>query len=116
MTDTLWCEIPYDIQQDLVDWYNQRGLLTYSDTDLDDTGEGFVDEDDEIRNKLAKLYGEGKFHSWHCPSCHEKVYNGQPDNWDDFQSVLEQDFASYPGQPDELNADIVSKQCDECRL
>lgn len=81
-------------QTDLIAWYN------------------VVPEqvDDEDKALLLELFNNGQFEAWHCPKCGERCYNGQPENWDNFQGVDNVDHCSYPSVRDE-----TAKWCDDCR-
>jgi hypothetical protein len=93
-----WKQLNEQEQNDLLTWYN------LSETDAAD------------RRKLAALLGNGQFHAWDCPLCGERVYYGNPDNWDDYQGVCQADYCSYPGCTDYYTARLVSQMCDQCRM
>ena len=93
-----WNELPMQAQEDLTAWYNQAGELTGNE-----------------RTRLAKLYAAGRFHAWDCPTCGERVYDGDPDDWGDFQGVLQRDLSSFPGLPEVFVDAIIGRQCDDCR-
>lgn len=76
---------------DLIEWYNV--------SDLDDV-------DIEL---LADLFNAGNFESWACPGCDDRVYDGQPEDWEDFQGVCQIDRVSYPGFGED------DDRCDHCR-
>ena len=93
-----WEELTNREQEDLREWYNQRDLVGHE------------------RRLLADLFIQGKFHAWNCPTCGERCYWGDPDDWGDFQGVRQLDFTSYPGQPEHYTDWITSRQCDDCRM
>lgn len=77
------------VATDLVSWYNVSDLI---DADL---------------RILAELYLAGGFRAWDCLTCGDRVYEGSPENWDNFQGVCQVDYVSYP--------EGSRKQCDYCR-
>ena len=85
-----WDEIPYETQEDLLEWYNIRP----------------EDIDAEDKVLLSTLYNKGQFHAWNCPLCSERVYLGEPEDWAFFQGVQQVDYTSFPG-------DV--RLCDDCR-
>lgn len=96
---TNWNDLSEQVKDDLTEWYNVRAdNLTQAD-----------------KNRLAALYGKGQFHAWDCPMCGDRVFHGEPDNWDNFQGVCEVDYTSYPGDDDVFAAEYLEKLCDDCR-
>lgn len=91
-----WDELPEEAKVDMLTWFN-----------VDVTTE-------KEKRTLAKLYSQGKFHSWDCPRCNDRVCYGSPDNWDNFQGVQQPDYASYPGCDSPLK--IRLQLCDQCRM
>ncbi len=89
-----WDKLPKQVKIDLIAWFNS------------------VFEDTKI---LARLYLDGKFQAWDCPDCGDRVYLAQPDNWKDFQGVLQADFISYPGDKEKYQESWICQQCDDCR-
>lgn len=83
---------PEKTAEDVVAWYNSSS------------------PDDEDIERLFNLVIDGKFEAWDCPTCGDRVFNGQPDDWGDFQGAWQQDLISYPG-----NNRNSEKQCDSCR-
>lgn len=96
---TNWNDLSEQVKSDLTAWYNVR------DEDLTQAD----------KNKLATLYGKGQFHAWDCPACGGRVYDGNPDDWGEFQGVCQVDYMSYPGDPDVFVTDYLRRMCDECR-
>jgi hypothetical protein len=92
-----WDNLPVQAQKDLLEWLNSS-IPTRAD-----------------KRRLAKLYYDGLFHAWDCPTCGDRVYHGEPENWDHFQGVHEMDFSSYPGWNKIFTQEIIEKQCDHCR-
>ena len=84
------------IQDDLIEWFN------------------VAVPDDEDKKLLLKLYIDDRFYAWDCPECNTRVFRGDPDSWDDFQSSQNQDF-SYFGNPDKYQQDYIDACCDSCR-
>lgn len=96
-----WENISPEIQKHLIEWYN------VSEEDL-------TDEDYE---NLTILYEKGQFEHWECPLCGAHVYVGSPDNWDNFQGVLNADFCSYPiSDNSRYNEEFSKRLCDYCRM
>ena len=95
----VWEELPEQLRNDLVEWYNVRP----DDMDANDRG------------RLAALYSNGLFHAWDCPMCGERVRVGEPEDWGHFQGVNGADFMSYLGFPEIYTAEIIARQCDQCR-
>jgi hypothetical protein len=93
----LWDSLPKQAKDDLAEWYNVKDL----------TGRD--------KTRLAKLYYAGRFHAWDCPTCGERVYDGDPEDWGDFQGVRQVDHTSYPGRSDIFTDEVIGKQCDHCR-
>lgn len=84
------------LTEDLLEWFNV-------------TIEGVDREDVE---RLAVLAEEGRFKAWDCPTCEPsvtRVFESDPEDWDHFQGVCENDRVSYPG------AGPSDKRCDHCR-
>ncbi len=92
-----WDKLPEQTRVDLINWFDAVSLSL---------------EDTKI---LAWLYLDGKFQAWDCPDCGDRVYLAQPDNWEDFQGVLQADFVSYPGDKEKYQETWISQQCDDCR-
>ena len=90
-------ELPTQLQDDLRNWFN------------------ISDPDPADLQRLATLYTDGRFHAWDCPRCGERVTHGEPEDWDYFQGVCDQDFASYPGDKEEHVPDFLARLCDDCR-
>lgn len=68
-----WIEIDDDTQAALIEWYNIRE----EDLDADDL------------KRLASLYHDGKFEYGECTECGEKWCDGRPDDWGNFQGIME---------------------------
>jgi len=94
---TKFDDLDIEIQRDLLEWYN------------------LVNVSREEKEMLAKLYNDGRFASWDCPECKCRVYVGDPEDWDDFQGVLQRDMISYPGYQEKYTYDYLMKMCDDCR-
>jgi hypothetical protein len=92
-----WGELDQQLQEDLLAWYNRS------------------EPTDDDKAQLAKLYGKGQFHSWDCPRCGDRVCVANPDDWGDFQGVLQADYASYPGDDTVYQPEYIEKMCDTCR-
>jgi len=90
-------ELSQQIQDDLIEWYNT------ANPSKDDLA------------LLLNLYLDGQFRAWECENCGDRVYEGNPDNWDDFQGVLNQDFC-YFGNKDKYTGDYLDALCDGCRM
>lgn len=91
-------DLPEMVQEDLTAWFNVRKL---------------DNEDDKIR--LLDLYQSGRFEAWDCPECpNERVYKGNPDSYNHFQGVLNQDF-SFFGNSDKYTEEYLEQMCDSCR-
>ena len=93
-----WSAIPQQAKTDLLEWLN------------------VAEPDAQDRQRLARLYAAGKFHAWNCPTCGERVYYGNPGDWDHFQGVRQVDHMSYPGYPEYFAPRTISQQCDSCRM
>lgn len=66
---------------------------------------------------LYDLFAAFKFSAWDCPECGtERVYQGDPDDWNNFQGAAQQDFTSYPGDATKYTPEYLSKMCDHCRM
>ena len=93
-------ELPQLVQDDLITWLNVQ----------------FESKDDgkEDKKRLLDIYQSGSFCAWDCPECGERVYDGQPDNWDYFQGSLNRDF-SYFGDEDKYTSEYIKAICDNCR-
>lgn len=89
--------LPQYVQDDLTEWYNVR------------------EPDAADKRRLVKLYAEGRFHAWHCPTCGERVRSGDPEDWGHFQGVLEPDYSSYPGDHELHTPETIVRQCVDCR-
>lgn len=111
-----WMDIPVHVRHDLLEWNNE----TYKPNPMPCGPETVnpLDEPDidpKQLERLEYLYNWGKFHAGDCPTCGTRVYFGEPTNWDHFQGVRQQDFASYPGEPEKYGEEFVRSQCDSCR-
>jgi hypothetical protein len=93
----IWDGLPEQAKTDLEEWFNVKNL----------TG--------REKTRLAKLYCAGQFHAWDCPTCGERVYDGEPEDWGHFQGVQQVDHASYPGRSGIFTDEIIGRQCDGCR-
>jgi hypothetical protein len=62
-----WHQIDSLTQDDLITWYNIR------------------DVDARDKRLLARLYTKGQFLAYDCAHCGERVRQGQPEDWRDFQ-------------------------------
>ena len=93
----IWVELPEQAQADLLEWFNCSK------------------PDSEDKMRLADLFSAGKFHAWDCPTCGDRVYHGEPEDWDHFQGVREADHMSYPGMPEVFALELIEKQCNDCR-
>lgn len=91
-----FCELPYDIQDDLIAWFNTT-------------------PDEYEEEALTELYTEGKFNAWNCPKCGIRVYLGEPDDWEDYQGVMQADYTSYPGNSCIYTPEYLKSLCDGCR-
>lgn len=80
-----WDDIPEDMKEDLTTWYNQGCFL----------GE-------EDKNLLNKLYWNGTFNSWECANCGVMCYEGQPDDWGNFQGCH--------------NTEHIGELCTDCTM
>ncbi len=96
---TNWNDLPEHVKNDLIAWYNLRP-------------EDLCPSD---KNKLTALYDKGLFHAWDCPQCGERVYEGEPEQWDGFQGVCQVDYTSYPGDSDVFQPEYIKRLCDACR-
>ena len=85
------------IQKDLIEWYNVS------------------EPDDEDKKLLLELYLDGRFRAWNCAGCGDRVYDGQPDSWDNFQGTLNRDFC-YFGDPDKYQEEYLQALCNNCRM
>ena len=97
MTQPTFNQLPEQTKEDLKDWMNLRDL----------------EESDKIL--LADLFNAGDFSAWDCPECGTCVFHGDPENWDDFQGVDNQDFATYSGDAEKYQTAYLEKCCDSCR-
>lgn len=91
MSETSWEDLDEETREDLTNWRNARNLTK---------------EDKEL---LARLHVEGRFKAWDCPSCGDRVYEAEPESWDDFQGASQNDRTSYPGLGES------DPRCDSCR-
>lgn len=82
---------PAQLAQDLIDWFNCTAL------DVEDI------------ERLVFLVAKGRFEAWECPTCDERVFEGQPIDWGHFQGVWQNDRVSYPGTGSN------DKRCNSCR-
>lgn len=90
-------DLPDTVKKDLTRWFNVRNL-----------------DNSEDKTRLLELYQEGKFQAWDCPKCNDRVYKGNPDSYNNFQGVLNQDF-SFFGNRDKYTEDYIEQMCDTCR-
>ena len=90
-------DLPDMVKEDLIAWFNVRNL-----------------ENEEDKICLLELYQSGRFQAWDCPECNERVYEGNPYSYNNFQGVLNQDF-SYIGNRDKYTTDYIELMCDTCR-
>ena len=89
-------DLPEEVQNDLSEWFNVKEL------------------DEKDKQLLLELYKEGQFYAWDCPKCNARVFEGNPDDWDNFQGALNQDFC-YFGDEDIYQPDYLRALCDNCR-
>ena len=89
-------ELPSEVQKDLTEWFN------------------VIDPSNKDKQLLLELYQDNRFRAWDCPECGDRVYNGDPDSYDNFQGVLNQDF-SYFGNTDKFTEEYINAMCDHCR-
>lgn len=89
-------ELPDQIQRDLREWFNSE-------------------PDEDEKQQLLKLYVDGNFHAWNYAECGNRVFDGQPHNWDYFQGAQNRDF-SFFGNRDKYQADYLDALCDNCRM
>lgn len=66
-----WRDIPESTQNDLIEWYNQRDI------------------DSRDKRILARLYHAHQFYAYDCGYCGDRVRQAQPDNWNNFQGVCQ---------------------------
>ena len=90
--------LDHQTQHDLLEWFNVR-----EPSSLD-------------KMKLAELAEQGLFEAWDCPKCGDRVYRGQPRNWNNYQGVLQVDYTSYPGAPERHTLEYLESMCDHCRM
>lgn len=95
-----WADLSDQQQDDLTEWYNIRP----------------EDMDDEDRQRLADLAGAGRFRAWNCAECGDRVRQGAPEDWGNFQGVQQPDFTSYPGDGERHTPEYLSWMCDSCRM
>ncbi len=100
-----WGELDADLREALVEWYN----LAPGEEDGDD---GLDDGD---RESLLGLVEAERFWFWDCPVCDERCTHGDPEDWSNFQGVCNQDYQSYPGDPDIFTDEARIALCDDCR-
>ena len=89
-------QLSQQVQDDLTAWYN------------------VCEPDTTDKQRLFRLYMQGEFEAWDCPECGERVYRGNPESYDNFQGVRNQDF-SFFGNSDKYTADYIESMCDNCR-
>jgi len=92
-----WKDLPDAVQEDLRMWFNSADLTKH----------------DKVI--LFRLYKSGQFRAWDCPGCGDRVYEGNPRNYDEFQGVLNQDF-SFFGDYNKHTQKYITACCDSCRL
>lgn len=91
-----WKEVPEQAQQDMLEWLNS------------------TKPDASDKRRLAKLYFTGKFHAWNCVECGDRVYFGNPVEWNHFQGARQADYISFPGSRDSPRRNAM--KCDHCRM
>lgn len=101
-----WDELDPDVQSDLLEWLNVTNSKEGKDWG-------------EVKARLVALYVGRCFRAWDCPQCegkgeHTRVFRGDPENWDQFQNVLNQDFAFF-GDKDKYTPEYIDAMCDSCR-
>jgi len=89
-------ELETQIQDDLIEWFN------------------VADPDEDDKKQLFELYQERLFWAWDCPGCNDRVFRGDPDSYDNFQGVRNQNF-SYFGDRDKYTENFIEALCDSCR-
>lgn len=93
----MWNDLSEQTQKDLFDWFN------------------WTEVTDDEKDMLAELFESGQFKAWDCRKCGERVYAGDPDDWDNYQGVRQADFCSYPGDDTVYQPDYLAYLCDHCR-
>ena len=91
-----WSELSVQVKHDLEQWYNSR-------------------PDKEEKEMLAELFLAGRFWAWNCPVCGDRVYWGDPEDWDDYQGVCQADYVSYSGIVEKGSKETMVQCCDNCR-
>ena len=94
-----WKDLEQQQKDDLIAWFNFR--------------EQDLDRHDKAT--LAKLFFDGRFEAWDCPSCGDRIYRGDPEDWGSFQGVRQVDYVSYPGDETVFQPDYIIQLCDYCR-
>lgn len=100
-----WNNIPKLAQDDLLTWCNTSSPTKH-----------------QFR-LLTNMYFSGNFHAWDCPTCGRRVYDGDPDDyndperncWYDFPRARQVDRNNLPGRPTVFTKEIIDKQCNHCR-
>jgi hypothetical protein len=88
----LTCTNSMQVATDLLEFYNTaEESVTVEDLEL-----------------LARLQNSGRFKSWECPTCGDRMYQADPEDWGDFQECYNPDYISFP--------EGHKKQCDDCRM
>ena len=90
-TPKAWDAINPETRAAMLEWFNR------SQPDNDDL------------ELLAELHANKRFKWWECPACGDEVYEGDPEDWGEFQGVMQNDRTSYPGKGPR------DKRCDHCR-
>jgi hypothetical protein len=93
-----WWHLKSDVQADLLVWFNSAA------------------PDRSDLRMLEKLYRDGRFWAWDCPTCGERCYWADPENPEEFQGVIQQDYVSHPVLRRWFYSPLTySMQCDTCR-
>ena len=98
MAKASWSALDEKTQKDLLTWFNV-GEPTYED-----------------KERLALLSQNGGFEAWDCPDCGDRVYEGTPTSWANFQGVMQVDYTSYPGNKEKYTPKYLKRMCDDCRM
>ena len=107
-----WDSLDADLREALVKWYN----LGCDEDDGETGNDGVIyGLDDDDREALLGLVEAGRFWFWDCPVCDEHCTHGDPENWEKFQGVNNQDYQSLPGDPDIFTEEARIALCDKCR-
>jgi len=95
----------FDSFEDMPDWM-QEDLKSFMNVSPIDSGD---------EKTLYNLYQTGTFSAWDCPECGERCYKGDPNDWNDFQGALIQDFSSFPGNHIKFTSHYLEAMCNSCR-